>query len=72
VSRYRIYPIQEQERALLEHCSHARYVWNTVRQQALRDFAQAMAGFFADTHGRPSWRKAGRNREIRRSGMPAL
>ena len=26
----------------------------TVQQQALRDFAQAMAGFFAGTRGRPS------------------
>ncbi|GAA4503977.1 RNA-guided endonuclease TnpB family protein [Actinoallomurus oryzae] len=85
---------------MLEHCAHARYVWNlaveqhlhwrpgwasapgyaeqsrqltearsefawlaagsqTVQQQALRDFAQAMARFFAGTHRRPTWRKAG-------------
>ncbi|GLY73708.1 hypothetical protein Airi01_019750 [Actinoallomurus iriomotensis] len=31
----------------------------TVQQQALRDFAQAMARFFAGTHRRPRWRKAG-------------
>jgi putative transposase len=31
----------------------------TVQQQALRDFAQAMANFFAGTHRRPTWRKAG-------------
>src|SRR6266705_1847572 len=31
-----------------------------VQQQALRDFAQAMANFFAGTHRRPRWRKAGR------------
>ena len=30
-----------------------------MQQQALRDFAQAMAGFFAGTHRRPTWRKAG-------------
>ncbi|URN10308.1 transposase [Actinomadura madurae] len=30
-----------------------------VQQQALKDFAQAMANFFARTHGRPTWRKAG-------------
>jgi putative transposase len=30
-----------------------------VRQQALRGFAQAMASFFAGTHRRPTWRKAG-------------
>jgi putative transposase len=28
-----------------------------VQQQALRDFAQAMANYFADTHGKPTWRK---------------
>jgi len=31
----------------------------TVQQQALRDFGQAMRNFFAGTHGRPTWRKAG-------------
>src|SRR5215472_7434636 len=31
-----------------------------VQQQALRDFAQAMANFFAGTHRKPTWRKAGR------------
>jgi len=36
-----------------------------VQQQALRDFAQAMVNFFAGTHGRPSWRKAGRDEGFR-------
>ena len=86
----------------MEHCRHARFVWNlaveqhahwqsgrasapgcneqarqltearaefawlragsqTVQQQALRDFAQAMRNFLARTHRRPSWRKAGRD-----------
>lgn len=31
----------------------------TVQQQALRDFAQAMQNFFSGTHRRPTWRKAG-------------
>jgi transposase len=31
----------------------------TVQQQALRDFAQAMANFFTGSHRRPTWRKAG-------------
>jgi IS605 OrfB family transposase len=31
----------------------------TVQQQALRDLAQAMSNFFAGTHRRPTWRKAG-------------
>jgi putative transposase len=37
----------------------------TVQQQALRDFAQAMANFFGATHRRPTWRKAGRNEGFR-------
>jgi putative transposase len=42
----------------------------TVQQQALRDFTQAMAGFFdpASPAGRPSWRKAGRNEGFRIAG----
>ena len=36
-----------------------------VQQQALRDFAQAMANFFTGTHGQPSWRKAGRDEGFR-------
>jgi transposase len=36
-----------------------------VQQQALRDFAQAMANFFAGTHRRPTWRKAGRHEGFR-------
>ena len=35
-----------------------------VQQQALRDFAQAMANFFAGTHRQPSWRKAGRGGRV--------
>jgi putative transposase len=39
----------------------------TVQQQALRDFAQAMTAFFdpANPAGRPSWRKAGRDEGFR-------
>ena len=36
-----------------------------VQQQAIRDHAQAMTGFFARTHRRPSWRKAGRDEGFR-------
>lgn len=32
----------------------------TVQQQALRDFDHARRNFIAGTHGRPTWRKAGR------------
>ena len=39
----------------------------TVQQQALRDFARAMAAFFdpGNPAGRPSWRKAGRDEGFR-------
>jgi transposase len=37
----------------------------TVQQQALRDFHQARRNFFAGTHRRPSWRKAGRDEGFR-------
>jgi putative transposase len=53
----------------LEQCAQltearAEYAWlragsQTVQQQALRDFAQAMRNFFTGTHRRPTWRKAG-------------
>jgi putative transposase len=36
-----------------------------VQQQALRDFAQAMANYFAGSHRRPTWRKAGRDEGFR-------
>jgi putative transposase len=59
----------------LEQCrqltqARAEYPWlavgsQMVQQQALRDFAQAMASFFGGTHGRPSWRKAGRDEGFR-------
>jgi putative transposase len=55
--------------AYLEQCAQltearAEYGWlgsgsQTVQQQALRDFAQAMRNFFAGTHRRARWRKAG-------------
>src|ERR1700730_2369062 len=35
------------------------------QQQAIRDHDQAMANFFAGTHRRPSWRKAGRDEGFR-------
>jgi len=41
----------------------------TVQQQAPGDFARAMAAFFARTHGRPSWRKAGRDDGFRVTGQ---
>jgi putative transposase len=33
VSRYRLYPTPRQETALLEHCAHARFVWNLAVEQ---------------------------------------
>jgi transposase len=33
MSRYRLRPTPEQEKALREHCAHARYVWNLAVEQ---------------------------------------
>jgi len=64
----------------LEQCrqltaARAEYPWlaagsQTVQQQALRDFAQAMAAFVdpGNPAGRPSWRKAGRDEGFRITG----
>jgi transposase len=106
VSRYRLQPSPAQEVVLLEHCGHARFVWNLaveqhrhwkpgrrsapgfaeqcrqltqaraenewlragsiiVQQQALKDFAQAMANFFGGTHRRPTWRRRGQGEGFR-------
>jgi putative transposase len=109
MSPFRLLPTPAQQVAMLEHCRHARFVWNlaveqqqmwqpgrrapgynkqsaqlteirteydwlaagsqTVQQQALRDFAQAMRNFFAGTHRRPSWRKAGVHEGFRQVGL---
>ena len=63
----------------LEQCrqltqARADDVWlaggsQTVQQQALRDFGQAMQSFFAGTHRRPGWRKAGRDEGFRVVGQ---
>ena len=37
----------------------------TVQQQALKDFAQAMANYFGKTHKRPTWRKLGQHEGFR-------
>ncbi|MDX2678453.1 helix-turn-helix domain-containing protein [Streptomyces sp. NY05-11A] len=29
MARFRMYPTGEQERQMLLHCAHARYVWTT-------------------------------------------
>jgi len=71
----------------LEQCrqltaARAEHSWlavgsQTVQQQALRDFARAIAAFFdpANPARRPTWRKAGKaglNRGILRSGWGLL
>jgi IS605 OrfB family transposase len=33
MSRFRLYPAPTQERTLVEHCSHARFVWNLAVEQ---------------------------------------
>ncbi|GAB4911698.1 RNA-guided endonuclease InsQ/TnpB family protein [Mycobacterium avium] len=54
--------------------ARAEYEWlaagsQTVQQQALRDFAQAMRNFFGGTHRRPTWRKAGVHEGFRQVGV---
>jgi putative transposase len=54
--------------------ARAEYAWlrsgsQTVQQQALRDFAQAMQNFFNGTHRRPRWRKAGVHEGFRQVGL---
>jgi putative transposase len=54
--------------------ARAEYDWlaagsQTVQQQALRDFAQAMRNFFNRTHRRPTWRKAGKHEGFRQVGL---
>ncbi len=41
----------------------------TVQQQALRDFAQAMQDFFNGSHRKPRWRKAGAHEGFRQVGV---
>ncbi len=43
----------------------------TVQQQALRDFDQAVRCFYAGTHRRPTWRKAGLHEGFRIVGPQA-
>src|ERR1700738_1229150 len=62
----------EQSAQLTE--ARAEDVWlragsQTVQQQALRDFAQAMRNFFTGTHRRPTWRKAGVHEGFRQVGV---
>jgi putative transposase len=62
----------EQSRQLTE--ARKTFGWlaagsQTVQQQALRDFAQATANFFAGTHRPPTWRKAGVHESFRIVGQ---
>ncbi|ADB29242.1 putative transposase IS891/IS1136/IS1341 family [Kribbella flavida DSM 17836] len=36
MARYRLYPTSAEEHALLEHCAHARFVWNLAVEQHRR------------------------------------
>jgi transposase len=74
------YPGRKGAPGYLEQCrqltqARAEHPWlavgsQTVQQQALRDFSQAMTAFFdpANPAGRPSWRKAGRHEGFRITG----
>ena len=46
--------------------ARAEFAWlragsQTVQQQALRDFDHALRNYYGGTHGRPTWRRAGRH-----------
>ncbi|MGH3674316.1 MAG: RNA-guided endonuclease InsQ/TnpB family protein [Mycobacterium sp.] len=51
------------------HCGWLRAGSQTVQQQALRDFAQAMRNFFGGTHRRPRWCKANVHEGFRQVGV---
>ena len=64
----------EQCRQLTE--TRAAFGWlragsQTVQQQALRDFDQAVRNFYAGTHRRPTWRKTGLHEGFRIVGAQA-
>ncbi|MEV8375715.1 transposase [Kribbella sp. NPDC056861] len=64
----------EKSRQLTE--ARAEFEWlragsQTVQQQALRDFDEAVKNFFRGSHRRPSWRKAGRREGFRIVGPQA-
>src|SRR4051794_32188415 len=45
MSRYRLQPTPVQEHALLEHCGHARFVWNLAVEQWWRPGRRSAPGF---------------------------
>ncbi|TCC27728.1 RNA-guided endonuclease InsQ/TnpB family protein [Kribbella speibonae] len=64
----------EQARQLTE--ARGTFEWlragsQTVQQQALRDFDQAVRSFYSGTHRRPTWRKAGLHEGFRIVGSQA-
>ncbi|MDX3002469.1 transposase [Kribbella solani] len=64
----------EQARQLTE--ARTTFDWlragsQTVQQQALRDFDQAVRNFYARTHRQPTWRKAGQHEGFRIVGAQA-
>ncbi|MEV0291646.1 transposase, partial [Kribbella sp. NPDC050820] len=64
----------EQARQLTE--ARAEFGWlsagsQTVQQQGLRDFHQALRNFYGGTHRRPTWRKAGADEGFRIVGDQA-
>jgi transposase len=65
----------QQARQLTE--ARSAFAWlragsQTVQQQALRDFDQAVKNFFGGSHRRPKWRKAGESEGFRIVGPQAM
>ena len=49
MARFRMYPDAQQEHRMLEHCAHARYVWNfAVEHHAHRSTGRTSAPGFAE------------------------
>lgn len=49
MSRYRLYPTLEQEAKMLEHCAHARFIWNLcVEQESWWQLARGPMPRFAE------------------------
>jgi putative transposase len=67
MSRFRLYPTPAQEAQLLEHCAHARYVWNLALEQRLmwRRWQGATPGYneqarqLTEARGAADWLAAG-------------
>lgn len=64
--RFRMYPTPEQEQTLLQHCAHARYVWNIALEQfnygvkgRLRPWTKERSQQLTEARGEFEWLRNG-------------